>query len=74
MAFVYLSGGQVLRVPTSRESIANEMLTQEPGEVITFEVDLPAGGATRSAQVSVAAAHIVAVSDEPLQAGQLAPS
>jgi hypothetical protein len=71
MAFVYLSGGQSLRVPTSRESIVNEIRNPEPGEVITFEVDLPAGGATRSAQVSVSVAQIVAVSDEPLPAGQL---
>lgn len=66
MAFIYLAGGQVLRVPVSREAIANDLRAARPGETLEYEVDFPAGGATQPAKVTVVAENIAAVSDQAL--------
>ena len=66
MAFIYLSGGQVLQVATSREAIANDLLAAGPGRTLEYEVDFPAGGATQPAKVTVLAENVAAVSDQPL--------
>ena len=41
MAFVYLSGGQVLRVMPSREAIANDLPAALPDGTLEYEVDFP---------------------------------
>jgi hypothetical protein len=66
MAFVYLSGGQVLRVMPSREAIANDLAAALPDGTLEYEVDFPGGGATQPATVMVLARNIAAVSDQPL--------
>jgi hypothetical protein len=66
VAFIYLAGGQALRVPASREAIVNDLLAAGPGKTLEYEVDFPALGATQPAKVTVLAENITAVSDQPL--------
>ncbi|MGO9791642.1 MAG: hypothetical protein ACLP0J_03490 [Solirubrobacteraceae bacterium] len=66
MAFIYLSGGQVLRVPASREAITNDLQRVGPGQTLVYEVGFPSGGAAQPGEVTVVAANIAAVSDQPL--------
>jgi hypothetical protein len=65
MAFIYLSGGQVLSVSVSREAVENDMNVANP-KVLRYEVDFPSGGARQPGTVSVLAHNIAAVSDQPL--------
>src|SRR6202035_3330526 len=44
VAFIYLCGGQVLRVSQSREEIENDLQRAEPGVLLKYEIGLPAGG------------------------------
>jgi hypothetical protein len=66
MAFIYLSAGLVLEVPLTREAVANDLQGAGPGVVLTYETDVPAGASRRRTTVSVAAANVAAVTDEPL--------
>jgi hypothetical protein len=64
MAFIYLTGGQVLKVPSSREAIANDMAQAGAGQTRMY--DLPRGSARPQTQVTVLLASIAAVSDDKL--------
>jgi hypothetical protein len=66
VAFIYLTGGQVLRVATSREAVENDLRAAAAGEILHYEVDFPAGGAAQPAMVTVLAQNVAAVSDQPL--------
>ncbi|MGO9901499.1 MAG: hypothetical protein ACLP0J_17870 [Solirubrobacteraceae bacterium] len=67
MAFVYLSGGQVLRVTPSREAITNDLQRAEASQTLVYDVNFPSGGAAaQPGEVTVVAANIAAVSDQPL--------
>lgn len=66
MAFIYLSGGQVLRVSQSRETIENDLERAGEQAVLRYEVDFPAGGAKMPRPVTVLAANVAVVSDEKL--------
>jgi hypothetical protein len=66
MALIYLCGGQVLRVPQSREEIENDLQRSEPRALLKYEVGVPAGGATRPMPVAVVAGNVAAVADERL--------
>ena len=61
MAFIYLSGGQVLQVPPSKEAVEND-LRDASDQLLRYEVD----DVPQSVYVSVVSAHVVAISDEPI--------
>jgi hypothetical protein len=54
-----------LRVPTSREAVANDLLAAARGKVLQYEVDFPAAGPTSARDVTVLAQNVAAVSDQP---------
>jgi hypothetical protein len=66
MAFVYLTGGFVIRVPEGRDAILTELNKSSPGRMLEFQVEIPSGGARVAVPVSVAATQIVLVSDTPI--------
>jgi len=66
MAFIYMSGGWVLRVPTTRDGILASLKSQPPGGLLEYEVDAPSGRALSPTTVTVAAAQIAVISDAPL--------
>ena len=66
MAFIYLCGGQVLRVSQSREEVENDLLRSDPDVLLKYEVGLPAAGTQRPVAVAVVAGNVAAVSDERL--------
>ena len=66
MAFIYLCGGQVLRVSQSREEVENDLLRSEPDVLLKYEVGLPAVGTHRPMPVAVVAGNVAAVTDERL--------
>lgn len=68
MAYIYMAGGWVVRVPTSREAIENDLKSRPAGGLLSYEVDFPAGGARASEPVTVNAAQISLVTNQPLPA------
>jgi hypothetical protein len=66
MAFIYLSGGQVLRVSESREAVESDLEGAKGPTVLRYDIDTPADGATRPMTVGVLAINIAAVADQPL--------
>ena len=61
MAFIYLSGGQVLQVPPSKEAVEND-LRDASDRLLQYEAD----DKPQSVYVSIVPAHIVAITDEPI--------
>jgi hypothetical protein len=43
VAFIYLTGGQVLRVAASREAIANDLLAAGSGKTLDYRSTSPPG-------------------------------
>jgi hypothetical protein len=68
MAYIYMAGGWVIRVPTTRESVHETLSRAAPDETLTYEVDFDAGGATQPGPVTINAAQISLVTDQPLPA------
>jgi hypothetical protein len=66
MAYIYMAGGAVLKVPTSREAIMNDLNSTRPARILEYEVDFPAGGAMHPTRVAVNPAQIAVVSEQQL--------
>lgn len=64
MAYIYMAGGWSIRVPASREAVVNDMREFMTENLLTYEVELPAGSPRSRTEVVIQASQIAAVSDE----------
>lgn len=66
VAFIYLSGGKVLRVSATREEVTADLQRAGADQTLVYEVGFPSAGVAEPGEVTIVAGNIAAVSDRPL--------
>jgi hypothetical protein len=64
MTYIYMAGGAVLEVSASSEAVLSDLRSH--ADLLTYEVNFPAGGAKHPSPVAVNPAQISVVSDQRL--------